>query len=84
MCGSTSYCTLISRSASRACSSVAAATAATSSPWYITLLPGSTTAIAAFTPGAFCAAVRSIDTTRACGCGERRMRPCSRPGRLMS
>ena len=42
------------------------------------------TFIAAFTPGAFCAALRSIDTTRACGCGERRMRPYSRPGRLMS
>jgi hypothetical protein len=55
-----------------------------SSPWYITSLPGSMTFIAAFTPGAFCAAVRSIDTTRACGCGERRMRPCSWPGRLMS
>ena len=32
-------------------------------------------AIAAFTPGAFCASVRSIDTTRACGSGERTIRP---------
>src|SRR4051812_24692243 len=84
MWGSTSYCTLMSRSASRACSSVAAATAAISSPWNIASFPGSMTVIAAFTPGAFCAAVRSTETTRACGYGDRRMRPCSMPGRLMS
>ena len=32
-CGSTSYSTLMARTASRACSSVSAATAAMSSPW---------------------------------------------------
>src|SRR4029079_10424651 len=35
-------------------------------------------------PGAFCAAVKSMETTRACGWGDRRIRPCSMPGRLMS
>jgi hypothetical protein len=84
MCGSTSYVTLISRSASSAWSSVAAASAATSSPWNITLAPGSSTASTALTPGAFSAALRSMATMRACGCGERRMRPCKPPGRLMS
>ena len=32
---------------------------------------GSCQTSAALTPGAFCAADRSIDTMRACGCGER-------------
>src|SRR4051812_27615494 len=41
-------------------------------------------ASAALTPGAFCAAARSIDTTRACACGDRRIRAYSIPGRLMS
>src|SRR3989442_13126352 len=43
------------RAASMARSSVSAATAATSSPWNITWLPGSFHASAALTPGAFCA-----------------------------
>ena len=36
--------------------------------------PGSRQTSAALTPGARLAAVRSTDTTRACGCGERTMR----------
>ena len=36
---------------------------------------GSRCTSAALTPGARCAAERSTDTTRACGCGERTMRP---------
>src|SRR5580704_11579244 len=87
-CGSTSYSTFTARAASIACSSVSAATAATSSPWNITRLflasEKSRTRSAAFTPGIRVAADRSTATTRACGCGDRTMRAYSMPGRLMS
>jgi hypothetical protein len=56
-------------------SSVSAAMAATASPWNMHSVPISFHAIAVFTPGAFCASVRSMETTRACGSGERTIRP---------
>ncbi len=62
-CGSTSYSTLMARTASRACSSVSAATAATSSPWYRSVEPALAIAITALTPGIFSAAEMSIDLT---------------------
>ena len=59
-CGSTSHSTLIRRTASSACCSVNAASAAISSPANITFWPGSMVENAARTPGAFCAAEMSI------------------------
>jgi hypothetical protein len=38
----------------------------------------------ACTPGIASAALVSIDKMRACGCGERRILPCSIPGSTMS
>ena len=86
--GSTSYSTFTARAASMACSSVSAATAATSSPWYITTFVlssfGSRTTSDALKPGTRCAAEKSIETTFARGYGERTARAYSIPGRLTS
>ena len=82
-CGSGSYVTSISRSASAAISSLSAATAATSSPINRTVrsntkLPSYhgiasvfSAQITACTPGSASAAAMSIAATRACGCGLR-------------
>ena len=85
-CGSTSYSTLISRAASIACSSVSAATAATSSPWNITTVGlcssgGSRMDERRLERRARAARpTRSTDTTRACGYGERTMRAVEHAG----
>ena len=81
--GSASYSTFTARAASMACSSVSAATAATSSPWYITTFVlssfGSRTTSDALNPGTRCAAEKSIETTFARGYGERTARAYSIP-----
>ena len=51
---------------------VAAATGAISSPWNDSSFPTSAIASTAFTPGAFSAEARSMETMRARGCGDRR------------
>src|SRR3954466_12557661 len=61
--------------------------AATGSPWYLHSAAGvfgSFQTSVARTPGARCAAVMSIDRTRAGGCGDRTVFPKIMPGRLMS
>src|SRR5262249_32754670 len=86
--GRTSYSTFTARAASMACSSVSAATAAISSPWYMTTFVfgsfGSRMMSELLNPGTRSAAETSIDTTRACGYGDRTARPYSIPGRLTS
>ena len=82
--GRTSYLILIARRASRACSSVSAATAAISSPPNRSSAPAALIGCTALTPGIFSAAERSISAIFACAWGERRILPNSMPGRLRS
>src|SRR5262245_54011751 len=86
--GSGSYSTFTARAASMACSSVSAATAATSSPWYRTRFVfgslGSRMTSDVLKPGTRSAAEKSIDTTRARGYGERTARPYTICGRVTS
>src|SRR5208337_3070674 len=59
----------MARTASRACSSVSAATAAMSSPWYRRVVPAAAMVETALTPGIFSAAAVSIDLILAWACG---------------
>src|ERR1035437_505067 len=69
-CGITSYSTLILRTASRATSSVVAATAATSWPCHWSSLPASAMTCTALTPSIFSAALVSMEVMRAWPCGQ--------------
>ena len=82
--GSTSYSTLIARSASSASASDVAATAATSSSAHWISVPASWITRTALTPGIAFAAETSSDLMRAWACGQRSTLPQSIPAGLRS
>src|SRR5262249_3427776 len=82
--GRTSYSTRIRRTASRAISSLSAATIATSLKATLSSVPGGATTSTVTTPAIFCAASASTDFTLACPYGQVVYFAQSMRGRLVS